>query len=328
MLIDMGLETIIMRDIKDAMLSKNALKLDVCRAIKSAILILKTQKSAVELSEDKEIEIFQKLLKQRKEAESIYKKQGRLDLAQNEKAQANIILTYTGNSIDKFDFSSNLEPDFWNREHVWPKSRGDFGDAEGPGTDVHALRPCDISVNASRSNRWFAECDIQHIDGDGPTGCYISATEWVWKPNDNVKGDVARMIFYMATRYEGQNSEPDLELIDYLPANNNTSEPIHAKLSDLLLWHEQDPVDDWERQRNDIIYYDFQSNRNPFIDHPEFAQVIWGDLTGSTTYSKTPKTLIKVMDFLGKEVDSKTNKLLIYLYSDGSVEKKFESSNK
>ena len=90
----MGLETIIMRDIKDAMLSKNALKLDVCRAIKSAILILKTQKSSVELSEDKEIEILQKLLKQRKEAESIYKKQGRLDLAQNEKAQANIILTY------------------------------------------------------------------------------------------------------------------------------------------------------------------------------------------------------------------------------------------
>jgi endonuclease I len=238
----------------------------------------------------------------------------------------NVILLYSG-------WSKNGNQEFnggngWNREHVWPKSRGDFGDAEGPGTDVHALRPCDISVNASRSNRWFAECDLEHIDGDGPTGCYTSATEWVWKPNENVKGDVARMIFYMATRYEGQNSEPDLKIIDYLPTNNNTSDPIHAKLLDLLLWHEQDPVDDWERQRNDIIYYDFQNNRNPFIDHPEFAQLIWGSLSGNTAFGKTPKTLIKVMDFLGKEVEPKTNKLLIYLYSDGSIEKRFEFSNK
>ena len=238
----------------------------------------------------------------------------------------NVILLYSGwskNGNQEFNGGSG-----WNREHVWPKSRGNFGDSEGAGTDVHALRPCDISVNSSRSNRWFAECDIEHIDGDGPTGCYTSATEWVWKPNENVQGDVARMIFYMATRYEGENLEPDLELIDYLPTDDYTSEPIHAKLSDLLLWHEQDPVDDWERQRNDIIYYDFQNNRNPFIDHPEFAQVIWGDLTGNTAHSNTPKTLIKVMDFLGKEVDSKSNKLLIYLYNDGSVEKRFELSNK
>jgi hypothetical protein len=83
------------------------------------------------------------------------------------------------------------------------------------------------------------------------------------------------MVFYMATRYEGINGEPDLELIDYLPADNNTSEPVYARLNTLIQWHYEDSVDDWERKRNDIIYYDFQNNRNPFIDHPEYVGLIW-----------------------------------------------------
>tara|TARA_B100001250_G_C19816868_1_gene798965 strand:- start:8456 stop:8905 length:450 start_codon:yes stop_codon:yes gene_type:complete len=90
----MSLEKKIMNDIKDAMLAKDTIRLDVCRAIKSEILILKTQKSSIDLSEDKEIQILQKLLKQRKESENIFKNQGRLDLAKNEKAQADILLTY------------------------------------------------------------------------------------------------------------------------------------------------------------------------------------------------------------------------------------------
>jgi hypothetical protein len=83
------------------------------------------------------------------------------------------------------------------------------------------------------------------------------------------------MVFYMATRYEGTNGEPDLELIDYLPADNNTSDPVYAKLNTLIQWHNEDSVDDWERNRNDIIYYNFQNNRNPFIDHPEYVGLIW-----------------------------------------------------
>ena len=155
----------------------------------------------------------------------------------------NVILLYSGwskNGNQEFNGGSG-----WNREHVWPKSRGDFGDLEGAGTDVHALRPCDISVNSSRSNRWFAECDIEHIDGDGPTGCYTSATEWVWKPNENVKGDVARMIFYMATRYEGENYEgidsdgQTLPLITAYPGPSTTNAEAenkdHAKNTIVLL---------------------------------------------------------------------------------------------
>ena len=235
----------------------------------------------------------------------------------------NVILLYTGwskNGEDEYNGGNG-----WNREHVWAKSHGDFGNEIGIGTDVHALRPCDVSVNSARSNRWFAECSTEYIDGDGPTGCYTSSTEWVWKPNENVKGDVARMIFYMATRYEGEDLEPDLQIIDYLPPNNNTSDPIHAKLSDLLVWHMQDPVDDWERNRNDIIYYDYQNNRNPFIDQPEFAELIWGDLSGGDSLNSTPKSLLKIIDYMGKTSRAVKNTPLIYIYSDGSTEKKYFS---
>jgi endonuclease I len=66
----------------------------------------------------------------------------------------------------------------------------------------------------------------------------------------------------------------NLTLVDYIPADNGTNEPIHAKLSVLLEWHDIDPVDDFERNRNEVIY-SYQENRNPFIDHPEFVASIW-----------------------------------------------------
>jgi endonuclease I len=136
------------------------------------------------------------------------------------------------------------------------------------------LRPADVSVNSARNNRWFDTCSVPYFDDGINTGCYKAKTRWVWQPRDEVKGDVARMIFYMTIRYEGENGEPDLEVIDYIPDDNYTKEPIHAKLSALLRWHFKDPVDDFERNRNDVVY-SYQKNRNPFIDHPEWAQLIW-----------------------------------------------------
>ena len=192
----------------------------------------------------------------------------------------NVILFYTGwsvNAAQEYNSGSG-----WNREHVWAKSRGDFGTSPGPGTDVHHLRPADISVNSARNNRWFDDCTEPYYDNGTATGCYTSSTSWVWEPREAVKGDVARMIFYMATRYEGENGEPDLEMIDYLPADNYTNEPIHAMLSTLMQWHEEDPVDDFERHRNEVVYH-YQHNRNPFIDHPEYAALIWGSPNEVTT---------------------------------------------
>lgn len=184
-----------------------------------------------------------------------------------------VILFYTGWSVDADqEYNSGKG---WTREHVWAKSRGNFGTANGPGTDVHALRPVDVSTNSARNNRWFAASDKPYIDNDGETGCKTSDDFWTWEPRDEVKGDVARMIFYMAVRYQGQNGEPDLEIVDSLPSDKNTKQPIHAKLSDLLEWHELDPVSEWERRRNDIIFEKYQHNRNPFIDHPEWVESIW-----------------------------------------------------
>ena len=97
----MGLEEKIMIDIKSAMLAKDVLRLSVCRAIKSALLLVKTEKKSQTLSEDKEIEILQKLLKQRKESEAIYIEQSRPDLAKHESEQSNIISEYLPKSYSR-----------------------------------------------------------------------------------------------------------------------------------------------------------------------------------------------------------------------------------
>ncbi|MED3865293.1 endonuclease [Priestia megaterium] len=178
----------------------------------------------------------------------------------------NVILLYTGRSQAKSTNGGGV--DDWNREHVWAKSHGDFGTAMGPGTDLHHLRPTDVSVNSTRGNLDFDNGGTEHSEA---LGNYFDSDSW--EPRDEVKGDVARMLFYMAVRYEGDVSdEPDLELNNTV---NNGTAPYHGKISVLLQWNAQDPVDDRERRRNDIIYSDYQHNRNPFIDHPEWVNEIW-----------------------------------------------------
>jgi endonuclease I len=201
----------------------------------------------------------------------------------------NIILFYTGSSVNAAQEYNNGSG--WTREHIWAKSRGDFGTTMGPGTDAHHLRPTDNSTNSARNNRWFDNCTEPYLVGGIPTGCYTSSTSWVWQPRDKVKGDAARMIFYMATRYEGLNGEPDLEMIDYIPVDKNSILPLHAKLSALLQWNEEDPVDNFERNRNNVVY-SYQHNRNPFIDHPEYVNLIWGSPTTTNDIKNKSKVLI------------------------------------
>ncbi len=197
----------------------------------------------------------------------------------------NVLLLYTGNTISKWNFANNpsspSQQDYWNREHVWPKSHGDFGPdglftEKGANTDVHHLRAVDMTMNSLRGYKDFDEGGVVVYNGVSATNCkYTSNT---WEPRDEVKGDIARMLFYMATRYEGGvsadgYSEPDLELINAISTFPN---PWLGKLSSLLDWHAEDPVDEWEMKRNDIIY-NWQGNRNPFIDHPEYVELIWGE---------------------------------------------------
>jgi uncharacterized protein len=175
----------------------------------------------------------------------------------------NVILLYTNRSQAKTTFGSGVND--WNREHVWAKSHGNFGTSVGPGTDIHHLRPTDASVNSARGHLDFdnggnsqGECAECKIDSDS------------FEPPNRVKGDIARMLMYMAVRYEG-GGELDLELADSV---NTYPTPFHGKKSVLLQWSKQDPVDAFEMNRNNKIQ-EIQGNRNPFIDHPEWADLIW-----------------------------------------------------
>jgi len=190
----------------------------------------------------------------------------------------NVILFYSGRSQkkhfrdhgDNFDYISEYgipHEDSWNREHVWAKSHGFPNMTDTAYTDVHHLRPADRSINGARGNRDF---DWGGYVLEEVPGCYYDYDSW--EPPDKVKGDVARMMFYMAVRYEGDNSTYDLELMD----KTGTYGAKFGKLTTLLQWHELDPVDERERHRNNVIF-SFQKNRNPFIDHPEFVSLIWSE---------------------------------------------------
>ncbi|GAA1986822.1 hypothetical protein GCM10009817_30420 [Terrabacter lapilli] len=177
-----------------------------------------------------------------------------------------VIEVYSGRSIAKSDNGGGV--DQWNREHVWAKSHGDFGTVNGPGTDVHHLRPEDVTVNSTRGNLDFdnggsavAQCTGCRSDGDS------------FEPRDAVKGDVARMIFYMAVRWDGGDGFADLE-----PDNlvGNGTAPYIGRISVLKAWNLQDPPDAFEKRRNQVIYDTWQHNRNPFIDHPEWVTAIYG----------------------------------------------------
>jgi endonuclease I len=192
----------------------------------------------------------------------------------------NVILIYSGISVNAAQEYNSANG--WTREHIWAKSRGDFGSAIGVGTDVHALRPLDNTTNSIRNNRSFNNCNtcVDVTDKWGNiTGSKKDANDWSFEPRDAVKGDVARMMFYMAVRYEGLDGYPNLELTEaMLPQSNK--EPLHGVLSALLDWHRNDPVDAWEENRNEIIYNSYQGNRNPFLDFPELVEYLWGTEIG------------------------------------------------
>lgn len=191
----------------------------------------------------------------------------------------------------------------YNREHTWPNSLG-FGSATGnlglpnaPYTDTHMLYLTDTGYNADRGNMPYANCALSAQCGErvteanngagGGSGVYPGNSNWFKGPNGNTgsfevwnrrKGDMARAVLYMAIRYEGGvdptsgQNEPDLELTDNrsLIVITSASPAYMGLLSTLLAWHQADPPDAAERARNEVIY-SFQGNRNPFIDHPEWA---------------------------------------------------------
>jgi endonuclease I len=243
----------------------------------------------------------------------------------------NVILIYTGRSESKANQDNGSGGDLWNREHIWAKSHGDFGTSRGPGTDIHALRPCDASVNSDRSNRFFDNGGTAH---DEATDCKFDNDDFTWEPRDAVKGDIARMIFYMAVRYDGEDGHPDLKMTDDLSYSTISDKtPVFGKLSVLKEWHEQDPVDAAEETRNEKVY-GIQGNRNPFIDHPEWVEEVWTTVVdtqsptvtelsptnGADGVSVTANLIIK----FNEDVKEGTGSVTIKRYDDDSV---FETLN-
>ena len=151
----------------------------------------------------------------------------------------------------------------WNREHTFPKALGnpDLG-TTGPGADLHHLRASDKKRNADRNNDMF-------FSGSGNS--YESGTNWY--PGDEWKGDVARMMMYMYLRYGNQCLPTAVGVGNIVASDSN--------MIDLFLqWNAEDPVSQFEDNRNTYLgnasnTYG-QGNRNPFIDNPYLATVIWG----------------------------------------------------
>ena len=227
---------------------------------------------------------------------------------------SNVILLYTGRSQAKTENSGESDApgnNRWNREHVWSKSHGFPNESDTAYTDIHHLRPADESVNSSRGNKDFDDGGSAHSEA---TDCNYDSDSW--EPRDAVKGDVARMMFYMEVRYDpgvhSDGSNYDLELVD----NTGTSSPNFGKLSTLISWHSSDPVDDFESDRNDSIYA-YQGNRNPFIDYPEFVNAIWGSLPLSPSNLAT--TSLSENSLSLSWTDNATNETQYRVYKDENL---------
>jgi len=162
----------------------------------------------------------------------------------------------------------------YNREHSMPKSW--FSEGTPMYTDLFHLVPTDGYVNGKRGNYPFGE--VGSASWTSLNGSKLGSSDYpgysgtVFEPIDAYKGDFARNYFYMATRYKNVVSGWSSAMLA------DDSYPVFTEwaLNMLMEWHTNDPVSTKETDRNNAVY-DIQHNRNPFIDHPEYVALIWGD---------------------------------------------------
>jgi endonuclease I len=164
------------------------------------------------------------------------------------------------------------EGDCWNREHTWPEIW--FNESTTPRSDLFHVYPTDGFVNAQRSSYPYGEVNNPiYTSGNGSKlgPCVTPGYSGrVFEPIDEYKGDIARSYFYMSVRYYSEDSDWGTS------AMTNKSEIKPWAMTMLLRWCDEDPVSDKEIARNNAVY-GYQNNRNPFIDHPEYAHMIWDE---------------------------------------------------
>lgn len=186
--------------------------------------------------------------------------------------------TTNGSSTNVFFYSDVVSTDNLNREHVWPKSHASFHEKDG-GCDLHHLRPTNGGVNSSRGNLIMGNVKDEY--SNHKTYSYqgdvvLYETSSLVEVNDNIKGDVARILLYVWCRWEEPNLFKDTPN-PVLGAGDkkNDGQKVIESLETLLQWCALDPVDTWEMSRNDQVE-NIQGNRNVFIDYPELAWLVFG----------------------------------------------------
>lgn len=187
----------------------------------------------------------------------------------------NIILMYSNSSV-KGKWNSII----WNREHVWPQSLGGWTTGLGPGADVLHLRPVNYTLNSTRNNNPYGEVAIHDSTTQFDiTDCYLSSG--IFEPGDRIKGDIAREIMYLYSHYDSkQGITPtypyDLSITSII---STTAATEQAAWGIINKWNKIDPVDYQEIVRNNVGS-SLIGTRNPFIDHPEYGDAIWGSGVG------------------------------------------------
>ncbi|MFV8370560.1 endonuclease [Flavobacterium sp. LB2R40] len=182
----------------------------------------------------------------------------------------------------------SVEGDCYNREHIIPQST--FSSAAPMVSDAHFITPTDGKVNGQRSN--YPHGPVTSATWTSLNGSKLGASTTagysgpIFEPINEFKGDIARMYFYFATRYENTVAGYSYAMF------NGTSNQVFttAFLNLLITWHNQDPVSTREIDRNNAIYT-AQNNRNPYIDHPEYVQAIWNP-TADAQAPTTPTSLV------------------------------------
>jgi endonuclease I/chitodextrinase len=196
--------------------------------------------------------------------------------------------SYTPDSAQRCG-SYSAEGDCYNREHIIPQSI--FDSASPMVSDAHFITPTDGYVNGKRSNYPHGTVDVVSWTSSNGSKLGSSAisgyTGSIFEPIDEFKGDIARMYFYFATRYENLISGYSA----YAMFNGTTDQVFTDDFLEMLLtWSAEDPVSQREIDRNDAIYAS-QNNRNPYIDHPEYVQSVWNSSVVDTEAPTAPTTL-------------------------------------
>lgn len=198
---------------------------------------------------------------------------------------SDVTLIYSGSEMSN-DLAGNSSSG-WNREHLWPQSLG-VGDSGAAFVDVHNLRPSGWRLNSARGNKYFGSCLDEASDSCTSPAHEGAASDTEtdalnFLPPESVRGDIARALFYMDVRYNESTHEVDLVLSDCPGGTTNTM----GYLSQLLEWHQDDPVSDEELDRNEKACY-WQGNRNPFVDFPNIVEDVYGTDVASRPYDCPP----------------------------------------